>query len=141
LCRCRRVRDQSLHRQALPPHRGGGCRSSRRGAGRLPARDHHRGDDPQAACTDRRDLQRCRRHADAQPRQGEMTRAYLALGGNVGDSRALLARAVDMLATTPGVTLVARSSDYRTPPWGVTDQAPFVNLAVAIDTSLKPLAL
>lgn len=70
-----------------------------------------------------------------------MTRAYLALGGNVGDSRALLADAVDMLAATPGVTLVARSSDYKTPPWGVTDQAPFVNLAVAIDTSLKPLAL
>ncbi len=70
-----------------------------------------------------------------------MTRAYLALGGNVGDSRALLARAVDILAQTPGVTLAARSSDYRTPPWGVTEQAPFINLAIAIDTTLAPLAL
>lgn len=71
----------------------------------------------------------------------EAARAFLALGGNVGDSRALLDRAVTMLAQTPGITLAARSSDYRTPPWGVTDQAPFINLCVAIDTTLTPLAL
>lgn len=70
-----------------------------------------------------------------------MTRAYLAFGGNVGDSRATLDRAVAMLAATPGINLAARSSDYRTPPWGVTDQAPFINLAVAIDTTLAPLDL
>jgi 2-amino-4-hydroxy-6-hydroxymethyldihydropteridine diphosphokinase len=68
-------------------------------------------------------------------------RAFLALGGNVGDSRQTLDRAVRMLADTPGIALVARSSDYRTPPWGVTDQAPFVNLCVAIDTTLPPMAL
>jgi 2-amino-4-hydroxy-6-hydroxymethyldihydropteridine diphosphokinase len=71
----------------------------------------------------------------------EAARAYLAFGGNVGDSRAALDRAVTMLAETPGVTLAARSSDYRTPPWGVTDQAPFINLCVAIDTTLPPLNL
>jgi len=68
-------------------------------------------------------------------------RAFLALGGNVGDSRATLDRAVAMLAETPGITLTARSSDYKTPPWGVTDQAPFVNLCVAVDTTLPPQAL
>jgi len=68
-------------------------------------------------------------------------RAFLALGGNVGDSRATLDRAVAMLADTPGVALVARSSDYRTPPWGVTDQAPFINLCIAVDTTLPPQAL
>jgi 2-amino-4-hydroxy-6-hydroxymethyldihydropteridine diphosphokinase len=72
---------------------------------------------------------------------GETARAYLAFGGNVGDSRATLDRAVAMLAETPGIALAARSSDYRTPPWGVTDQAPFVNLCVAIDTTLPPLNL
>jgi 2-amino-4-hydroxy-6-hydroxymethyldihydropteridine diphosphokinase len=36
------------------------------------------------------------------------------------------------------VRLVARSSDYRTPPWGVTDQAPFVNAVIAVATSLAP---
>ena len=68
-------------------------------------------------------------------------RAFLALGGNVGDSRATLDRAVAMLADMPGIALAARSSDYKTPPWGVTDQAPFINLCVAIDTTLPPQAL
>src|SRR5437660_1364422 len=39
------------------------------------------------------------------------------------------------------VRLLARSSDYRTAPWGVEDQPPFVNLCVAVETSLTPRAL
>ena len=34
--------------------------------------------------------------------------------------------------------LLARSSNYRTPPWGVTDQPPFINAAIAVSTSLPP---
>ncbi len=67
-----------------------------------------------------------------------MTHAWLALGGNVGDSRATLARAVEMLCDDAAVRLTARSADYRTPPWGVEDQAPFVNLCIAVDTTLSP---
>jgi 2-amino-4-hydroxy-6-hydroxymethyldihydropteridine diphosphokinase len=67
-----------------------------------------------------------------------MSRAYLALGGNVGDSRAILDRAVAMLCDGTDVSLLARSSDYRTAPWGVTDQAPFINLCIAVETSLAP---
>ncbi|HEX2537256.1 MAG TPA: 2-amino-4-hydroxy-6-hydroxymethyldihydropteridine diphosphokinase [Pseudolabrys sp.] len=67
-----------------------------------------------------------------------MSRAYLALGGNVGDSRAILDRAVAMLCDGTDVRLLARSSDYRTAPWGVTDQAPFINLCIAVETSLAP---
>ena len=37
--------------------------------------------------------------------------------------------------------LIARSSDYRTPPWGVTDQPPFINCAIAVETALSPRAL
>ena len=37
--------------------------------------------------------------------------------------------------------LLARSSDYRTPPWGLADQPAFVNLAIAIETGLPPRAL
>ena len=44
-------------------------------------------------------------------------------------------------ATATAVRLTARSADYRTPPWGVTEQAPFVNLCIAVDTSLSPQAL
>jgi 2-amino-4-hydroxy-6-hydroxymethyldihydropteridine diphosphokinase len=70
-----------------------------------------------------------------------MSRAYLALGGNVGDSRAILDRAVALLCDGAEVRLVARSADYRTPPWGVTDQAPFVNLCIAVETVLPPRQL
>lgn len=70
-----------------------------------------------------------------------MTPAWLALGGNVGDSRAVLDRAVGLLCDGGDVTLIARSSDYRTPPWGVTDQAPFVNLCIAVETTLAPETL
>jgi 2-amino-4-hydroxy-6-hydroxymethyldihydropteridine diphosphokinase len=55
--------------------------------------------------------------------------ALLALGGNVGDVRAKLDRAVTQLCDGTDVRLLARSSDYCTPPWGVKDQPPFVNLA------------
>jgi 2-amino-4-hydroxy-6-hydroxymethyldihydropteridine diphosphokinase len=70
-----------------------------------------------------------------------MTEALLAFGGNVGDSRALLDRAVVLFCDGKEVQLTARSSDYRTPPWGVTEQPPFVNLCIAVDTTLSPRAL
>jgi len=70
-----------------------------------------------------------------------MAEAFIALGGNVGDVRATLARAIATLCDGTAVRLKARSSDYRTPPWGVTDQAPFVNAVIAVETSLPPLAL
>jgi len=70
-----------------------------------------------------------------------MAEALLALGGNVGDSRATLERAVRTLCDGTEIKLTARSSDYRTPPWGKVDQPPFINACIAIDTSLAPLAL
>jgi 2-amino-4-hydroxy-6-hydroxymethyldihydropteridine diphosphokinase len=70
-----------------------------------------------------------------------MAEALLALGGNVGDVRATLARAIAMLCERNDIRLLARSSDYLTPPWGVEDQPPFVNLCIAVDTTLTPHAL
>ncbi len=68
-------------------------------------------------------------------------RAYLGLGSNIGDMAAMLDRAVAGLAATPGLRVVARSADYRTPPWGKTDQAWFLNGALSIDTDLDPHGL
>jgi len=70
-----------------------------------------------------------------------MADALIGLGGNVGDVRATLNEAVHRFADGAGVKLVARSSDYRTPPWGVTDQPPFINCAIAVETALPPRAL
>lgn len=67
-----------------------------------------------------------------------MTRAYLGLGSNVGDKAAMLAEAVNRLAETPGIRLLARSRDYRTPPWGDTDQDWFLNAAIGVETELSP---
>lgn len=68
-------------------------------------------------------------------------RAYLGIGSNIGDMAAMLDRAVAGLAAVPGIAIVARSADYRTPPWGKTDQPWFLNGAVAIDTDLDPHGL
>ena len=65
-------------------------------------------------------------------------RAYLGIGSNIGDMALMLDRAVAGLAATPGISLAARSADYRTPPWGKTDQPWFLNGALAIDTGLGP---
>jgi 2-amino-4-hydroxy-6-hydroxymethyldihydropteridine diphosphokinase len=64
--------------------------------------------------------------------------ALLGLGGNVGDVRATLDRAIAMLCSAGDIRLLARSSDYRTPPWGLEDQPPFINACVQIETSLAP---
>jgi 2-amino-4-hydroxy-6-hydroxymethyldihydropteridine diphosphokinase len=67
--------------------------------------------------------------------------ALIALGGNVGDARATLAKAVDMFCDGADVQLRARSSDYRTAPWGDADQPAFINLCIAVTTRLSPQAL
>lgn len=60
-------------------------------------------------------------------------RAYVGLGGNVGDAAATLSWAVSAMAGLPGVTLRGVSPLYATAPWGVTDQPPFHNAVVALD--------
>jgi 2-amino-4-hydroxy-6-hydroxymethyldihydropteridine diphosphokinase len=70
-----------------------------------------------------------------------LAQAYLAFGGNVGDSRTILDRAVTLLCDGLTVRLTARSSDYRTPPWGFKYQPPFVNLCIAVETTLGPREL
>ena len=64
--------------------------------------------------------------------------AFIALGGNVGDVRSTFDQAIALLCDGRAIRLKARSSDYRTPPWGVTDQPPFVNAVIEVVTSLGP---
>ena len=70
-----------------------------------------------------------------------MPEAILGFGGNVGAIRTTLNRAVFMFCAGDDVCLLARSSDYRTPPWGIEDQPSFVNLCIAVETKLAPRAL
>jgi 2-amino-4-hydroxy-6-hydroxymethyldihydropteridine diphosphokinase len=70
-----------------------------------------------------------------------MLEAFVALGGNLGDVRATFTQAIAMLCDGVEVRLVARSSDYRTPPWGITEQPSFINAVIAVATSLSPRQL
>lgn len=67
-----------------------------------------------------------------------MAEALIALGGNVGDARLSFARAIPAILGRANAELRARSSDYRTPPWGEPDQPPFINACIAIETPLAP---
>ena len=70
-----------------------------------------------------------------------MTLAYVALGSNLGDSRQQVVDAMEALAGFPDTRVLARSSLYLTPPWGVLDQPAFVNAVALIDTQLMPYGL
>jgi 2-amino-4-hydroxy-6-hydroxymethyldihydropteridine diphosphokinase len=70
-----------------------------------------------------------------------VTRAFVALGSNLGDPQRQMDDAVSALARLPDTRVVKRSSLYRTQPWGVLEQPPFINAAVELDTGLAPLAL
>lgn len=68
-------------------------------------------------------------------------RAALGFGSNIGDKQAYLEEALARIAATPGVTLTARSSLYRTEPWGITDQDWFLNACALVETTLSASAL
>lgn len=70
-----------------------------------------------------------------------MAEAVLSLGGNVGPARETIDRAVKLLCDGERVRLLARSSDYRSAPWGVPDQSSFVNLCLIVATTFSPHSL
>ena len=67
--------------------------------------------------------------------------ARIGLGGNVGDSVAILRAALLELDALPSTRLVRASRLYRTPAWGVLEQADFVNAAALLDTTLSARGL
>jgi 2-amino-4-hydroxy-6-hydroxymethyldihydropteridine diphosphokinase len=72
---------------------------------------------------------------------GRPASALIALGGNVGDVRATFASAIPTICDRAEARLVARSSNYSTPPWGDEQQPPYVNACIEIATVVDPHAL
>ena len=70
-----------------------------------------------------------------------MADVLIALGGNVGDVRNVFRKAIANICGMTQAALLARSSDYATPPWGEQAQDRFINACIAIETSLDPHAL
>jgi 2-amino-4-hydroxy-6-hydroxymethyldihydropteridine diphosphokinase len=68
-------------------------------------------------------------------------RAFIGLGGNLGDPRAAMRAALKALDRDSATRVIRVSSLYRTPPWGKTDQPDFLNAVAELNTTLPPRAL
>lgn len=66
-----------------------------------------------------------------------MNRAYLLIGGNMGDRMANLKRACEEIERRCG-KIVAKSSIYETAAWGLEEQPDFFNQAIILETSILP---
>ena len=69
-----------------------------------------------------------------------MSRAYVALGSNLGDREENLRAALKHLLEN-GVEVIKTSTFIETEPYGVTDQPGFVNAVCQVETELAPLEL
>jgi 2-amino-4-hydroxy-6-hydroxymethyldihydropteridine diphosphokinase len=65
-----------------------------------------------------------------------VTRAFVGLGGNVGEPSRHLEQAFDALDHLPRTKLVRRSSLFRSAPLGYADQPEFVNAVAELETEL-----
>lgn len=70
-----------------------------------------------------------------------MTRAFIGLGSNQGDSHHQLDKALTALADMPRSALIRCSPRYWTAPVGDPDQPDFLNAVAELDTALEPLDL
>jgi 2-amino-4-hydroxy-6-hydroxymethyldihydropteridine diphosphokinase len=69
-----------------------------------------------------------------------MNKVYLLIGGNEGDRFDLLMQAAANIDRFCG-QIIQRSSVYQTAAWGKTDQPPFLNQALFLNTILDAPAL
>ena len=70
-----------------------------------------------------------------------LIKAYIALGSNIEPTVNYLTKARDMLDNSDEIKIVDASQLYLTEPVGYTDQAPFLNQVVAVETVLSAPAL
>jgi 2-amino-4-hydroxy-6-hydroxymethyldihydropteridine diphosphokinase len=69
-----------------------------------------------------------------------MNKAYLLIGGNTGQREQFLQKAVDNLDAICG-HIIKKSSVYKTAAWGKTDQSPFLNQALLLQTRFNAAEL
>ena len=68
--------------------------------------------------------------------------AYIALGGNIGQSRSIFNSAINLIKALPDTTCLTTSSLYKTAAQeGAVSQDDFTNAAVKIGTALNPAEL
>jgi 2-amino-4-hydroxy-6-hydroxymethyldihydropteridine diphosphokinase len=72
---------------------------------------------------------------------GTWTTACIALGSNLGDRAGHIRSALDAIAATPGIRLLAASRMVETDPVGPVPQGRYLNAAAVVSTSLPCRAL
>lgn len=70
-----------------------------------------------------------------------MTRCFVGLGANLGDSHQALIEAAQGLEQLADNQHIERSAIYRSAPMGPRDQPDYLNAVIAMTTSLEPLNL
>jgi len=69
------------------------------------------------------------------------SRSAIALGSNIGESEAILEGALKTIEQTPGITIKAQSSWYKTAPVGGPSQPDYLNGAAILQVQLSPQKL
>lgn len=69
-----------------------------------------------------------------------MHTAFLLIGGNLGDRFRNLGAAARLIEEHCG-DIISLSSIYETAAWGFTDQPPFLNQVLVLETALEPEVL
>lgn len=67
----------------------------------------------------------------------DYSEAYIALGANLGDRQTTLLEAIRKLDEHPCITVTRCSSLYETNPVGYLDQPNFINMVIAVGSSLQ----
>lgn len=65
-----------------------------------------------------------------------MIDVFLLLGSNLGDRKAYLQRAIDLIEIELGV-VAQKSSIYETEAWGKTDEPNYLNQVIQVETQLS----
>lgn len=65
-----------------------------------------------------------------------LTNSWIALGANVGDAAETFEQAIECISNPGTTTVITRSGNYRTPPWGIEDQPDFLNAVIEVETRL-----
>lgn len=72
---------------------------------------------------------------------GREVRCYIGIGSNMGDSKATINEAINIIQSTAGINLLSVAPYYRTAPVGYADQDYFINTVAEINTTLNPRQL
>ena len=70
-----------------------------------------------------------------------MTKAWLALGANIGDAKQNINTALRLIEQNPLIKINKRSKMIITPAWGKEDQNDFHNMVIEIKTDIYPETL